>query len=89
MSGEPRHVYLTWILAFIYGSFFSLWSALASTVQLAKGAEVIAIRLRRFRITRQLGEGGYSTVYLAREDSDPGSRDYAIKKASEWMKLHK
>ena len=32
---------------------------------------------------------GRSTVYLAREDSDPGSRDYAIKKASEWMKLHK
>ncbi len=48
-------------------------------------AEEVVLGTRRFRVIRLLGEGGYSFVYLVREDTGDGggasqAHEYALKK---------
>ena len=54
-----------------------LWRALVGVVS---PQEEITCEGRRFRVVRQLGEGGFAFVYLVREVPDTRGEDFALKR---------
>lgn len=59
----------------------SLWRMLADAGRQMLPQEEIVVEGRRFAVLRQIGEGGFSFVYLAREvPSSAGGEEYAVKR---------
>ena len=56
------------------------WRFLADSARQMLPAEEVSVEGRRFAVHRQLGEGGFSFVYLAREVPDARGEDFALKR---------
>eukprot|EP00240_Pyramimonas_obovata_P005566 CAMPEP_0118951874 /NCGR_PEP_ID=MMETSP1169-20130426/53856_1 /TAXON_ID=36882 /ORGANISM="Pyramimonas obovata, Strain CCMP722" /LENGTH=320 /DNA_ID=CAMNT_0006899013 /DNA_START=288 /DNA_END=1247 /DNA_ORIENTATION=+ len=61
------------------GCTFSIFKNIGNTLTI-EYPQTFTINHRSFRVIKQLGEGGYSYVYLVREVSDGQQNEYALKK---------
>ena len=57
-----------------------VWRFLTESARQMLPAEEVTVEGRRFSVLRQLGEGGFSFVHLAREIPDARGEDFALKR---------
>lgn len=58
----------------------SLWRIIADAGRQMLPQEEVRVEGRRFSVARQLGEGGFSFVYLVREIPDTRGEEFALKR---------
>jgi len=66
----------------VLGALDALGARLALAAAAARG-RLVAVAGRRLALGRVLGEGGYATVFLARDAADPSGRPYALKRVAD------